>query len=117
VPPDDLSTAVQQSFHPGDWVAACEVAFLESGWRATALNDTVSVYGPCGTKYWLPSIGSYAQTELSAGYFQINACAHGGTPDYWYDATRNVSKAASLRYGRGNWGDWLISAHKLGLPT
>jgi hypothetical protein len=116
IPPADLVAAVCSAFPPDQWVNAAEVAYYESGWRPRALLDTVSVYGACGTSYRLPD-GQRATTEYSRGYFQINGCVYKEwNTDALFDPLTNAQAAAQLYRRRGNWGDWWLSAGKLGLP-
>lgn len=113
-PPAVLVDAVKRYFPQSQWRNALRVSYHEStGWNPRAELNTLNI-GPCGTRYYLPSIGGYAQTEDSVGYFQINICAHGGTREFWYDADNNVSKAAQL-YAASGWQPWTITAGRLGL--
>lgn len=112
-PPRDVSDAIKRYWPQTLWTHAAEVSFLESGWRNTAENNTLHI-GPCGTRYYLPAIGGYAQTEDSVGIFQINICAHGGTVEHWHDPDANAEKGYEL-YRAGGWSPWTISAGRLGL--
>jgi len=116
VPPADLVAGICSAFPQSEWVNAAEIAYYESGWRPRAILDTVAVYGPCGTFYHLAD-GELASTEYSRGYFQINGCAYPQwNTDALFDPLTNAQAAAQLYARRGNWGDWWISAGKLGLP-
>lgn len=113
-PPLELIVAVQRYFPLDQQPNALRVSYYESGWRATARNNTLHL-GPCGTRYFIPSLGIWAQTEDSIGYFQINRCAHGGTLEEWYDADRNTRYAFGLWRASGWSGHWKVTAGRLGL--
>lgn len=113
-PPAEVANAIAAVWPRELWRNAADLAYKESSWRPTALNDTVSRYGPCGTFYTLPN-GVRAQTEYSRGLFQINGCASPQwNNDGLYDPVENCKAAVSLYQSRG-WYPWLYSACGLGL--
>lgn len=116
-PPAPVAVAIKRHFPAHVWGQAAEIAYHESGWRPTAVNDTRHYAGgQCGVYYHHPVWGA-ASTEYSVGLFQINVCAHGGTADRWYDIDTNVAFAAALWRRRGEkWTDWWLSAGKAGAP-
>jgi hypothetical protein len=94
---------------------AARVAYYESSWKWDALADTVGGdLSRCGERYYIESLGIWAQREMSAGYLQINVCAHGYTPDYWFIPEHNVSKAYQL-YRESGWHPWTVTASGLRL--
>lgn len=96
------------------WRDAARIAYLESGWRRDAVADTrYKANGQCNQPYLLTD-GRPALTEWSAGYFQVNICAHGRTLEHWLNADNNVAFAAAL-YANRKWADWYYSARHLGL--
>lgn len=115
-PPAELVAAVQAIFPQWAWDAALVIAHSESGWSGTRILDTRNLAGgQCGVQITLN--GKPALSEYSIGYFQINACAHGGDFDTWSDTQANVQKAYDLFHAAGDrWdGPWLYSAQALGL--
>jgi hypothetical protein len=113
--PAPLSDAIRRYFPQDEWINAVRVAYYESGWNRTAVRDTRDrAGGQCGVRIWLPEVNSWGWTEHSIGYFQINACAHGGDYGLWTDTYANVEKAADL-WQSGGWSHWLITARKIGL--
>lgn len=115
-PPADLEAAIMRYFPESQWRNAADIAYLESGnWTRTAVRDTRDrAGGQCGVRIFLPEVNMWGWTEWSIGYFQINACAHGGDYGTWADTDNNVRKAAELWRSEG-WSPWLISARTLGL--
>ena len=112
--PKWLSALVQQYFPENAWRSACELCYMESGWNASAVNDTRHLGGgQCGVPYQHP-VGITARTEYSVGLFQINICAHGGSFEQWSDPQNNVAYASQI-YQSSGWQPWTYSAGKLGL--
>lgn len=115
-PPAELVVAVQEFFPESEWQHAIDIAELESGWNAFALNDTTDQDTPCGAVITVRD-GIRVTAERSVGYFQVNAC---NFPSWeWqrlYNARHNVG-TAHLLYDQagGSWSPWLFSARKLGL--
>lgn len=113
--PLPFSEAVMRHWPYDVWSDAANLSYLESSWNSHATNDTRHLAGgQCNQRYYIERLGIWAQTEHSIGYFQINICAHGGTPDHWYDANNNAAKGAEL-YHQSGWVPWTYSAGKLGL--
>lgn len=112
--PTWLSNLVRKYFNPQDWVKALEVSYMESGWSTSAINDTRGKAGGDLNQPYVTAGGLHALTEDSVGLFQINIGAHGGTEGYWSNPELNVAKAAELVNRSGGWGDWKISAGRLG---
>jgi len=112
--PAELRGAIQEFFPEAEWEHAAQVAQLESGWDAFALNDTATAAGGCG-HYLERRGGVRVVSERSVGYFQINAC---NFPTWeWqrlYNARHNVGTAHMLWADRG-WSPWFFSATSLGL--
>lgn len=114
--PDDLSGAIRRYFPESEWRNAAEVSYLESGhWSSRAVRDTrYRAGGRCGVPIGTLDDGTPIVSEWSIGYFQINACAHGGDFEQWSDADNNVRKAAELWRSSG-WRPWFITARTLHL--
>lgn len=112
--PAELADAIRE-FFPGDQTEnAAQVAFLESGWNAFAVNDTTGPSAACGEI--IGSVGGVAiSAERSVGYFQINSCSF---PTWeWqrlYNARHNVG-TAHLIWANQGWSAWYFSAKTLGL--
>lgn len=117
-PPPDVQAAIIANWPRNLWVQAAEVSFRESGgWNGQATNDTRHLAGGnCGVRYFISSLNLWATTEWSIGLFQINICAHGGSPEQWYDSMNNAAKAAELYHANGDWSAWAYTARSLGLP-
>jgi len=112
--PGWLKDLIAESFPAGQRGNALDVAYMESGWNASAVNDTrARADGECNQPYTL-SDGRPALTELSVGLFQINVCAHGGSESHWRNPENNVEKAGAL-FAASGWRPWRYSADKLGL--
>ena len=112
--PDELWVAIVE-FWPGEeWLNAARIAYLESGWNAFAVANTVSDRVPCGAPLRVED-GVEVVAERSVGYFQINSC---NFPSWeWqrlYNARHNAGTAHLLWSLRG-WGPWYFSAMTLGL--
>lgn len=112
--PAELRVAIQEFWSEYQWDTAAEIARLESGWDAFALNDTAAKYG-CGAVIATNSEVRIT-AERSVGYFQINSC---NFPDWeWqrlYNARHNAGTAHMLFEQAGSWSPWYFSAKKLGL--
>ena len=113
--PITVSAVIVARWPEAVWEQAATIAYLESGWRSGAINDTRHLAGGrCGVPYRLPD-GTPATTEYSIGLFQINACAHGGDYGTWLDDSRNAQKAYELWLAAGRrWSPWYLSARKAG---
>lgn len=112
--PAELQVAVHEFWPESEWDNAVSFAFLESGWDPFALNDTATPNGGCGV-FLEQRDGVRVTSELSVGYFQINACSFPGWE--WqrlYNARHNAGTAHMLWESRG-WEPWLFSARQLGL--
>lgn len=116
-PPPAIEAAIREYWPQSEWVNIAEVGYLESGWRADAYADTTwRAGGLCGVRYLLPD-GTPALTEKSAGWLQVNICAHGMDRAHWSDPSNASRKGYDLYVSRGyKYGAWWISAGKLGLP-
>ena len=114
--PDELRVAISEFWPIGEWEHAAEIAMLESGFDAFALNDSTSETHPCGSV--ISTRGSVLiSAERSVGYFQVNSC---NFPDWeWqrlYNARHNAGTAHMLWENAGkSWRPWYFSAQKLGL--
>jgi hypothetical protein len=114
--PDELRVAINEFWPVGEWENAANIAMLESGFDAFAINDTTDAEHPCGAT--LGSRGGVPITaERSIGYFQINSCNFPGWE--WqrlYNARHNAGTAHLLwANAGGSWRPWYFSAVKLGL--
>jgi hypothetical protein len=114
--PPDLRQAVREFWAEAEYENALSIAYLESGWKWYAIDDTTSPSAPCGT--FLRKVeGVDVTAELSIGYFQINAC---NFPDWdpWklMDPYQNAGTAHMLWDQAGqSWSPWYFSAKQLGL--
>jgi hypothetical protein len=112
--PAELQVTIREFFPPEEWTNAANIALLESGWNAFALNDSTGPHVPCGTVIGQRG-GVKITAERSVGYFQINSCNY---PDWeWqrlYNARHNVGTAHMIWESQG-WGAWHFSALELGL--
>jgi hypothetical protein len=112
--PLELQDGIREFWPESEWDNAANIAQLESGYNAFAVNDTVTDTSPCGTILRYVD-GIAISAELSVGYFQINACSF---PSWeWqrlYNARHNAGTAHLLWAGNG-WGPWYWSAKALGL--
>jgi hypothetical protein len=114
--PAELIDGVHEFWPESEWDNALNVAYLESGWNAFALNDTVDANHPCGSVIDNRD-GVNISAERSVGYFQVNAC---GFPLWeWqrlYNARHNCGTAHMLWEQAGrSWSPWYFSAKTLGL--
>lgn len=111
--PAELQVAIAEFWEQTEWDHAADIARLESGWNAFALNDTASRYG-CGVE--IGSVdGVKITAERSVGYFQINSC---NFPSWewqrFYNARHNAG-TAHLLWSLQGWGAWYFSSKRLGL--
>ena len=115
--PYELADAVREFWPPEEWNNAVSIAYLESGWDAFAVNDSVDSEHPCGTVIRIQN-GVAVAAERSVGFFQINSC---NFPSWeWqrlYNARHNAGTAHLLWVNAGmRWsGPWFFSAQQLGL--
>jgi hypothetical protein len=115
--PSELWAEIGEFFPESEQLNAANIAYLESGWNAFALNDSATEAGGCGVPLGERN-GIQITSERSIGYFQINSC---NFPDWeWqrlYNARHNVGTAHLLwdRAGRKWSGPWYFSAAALGL--
>jgi hypothetical protein len=112
--PEELQVSIREFWPQSEWDHAAQIAQLESGFNAFALNDSTSPYHPCGSVI-SELDGVSVSAERSVGYFQINSC---NFPDWeWgrlYNARHNAGTAHMLWEQRG-WQPWYFSAKRLGL--
>lgn len=112
--PAELQAGITEFFPIDEWENAANVALLESGWNAFALNDSTGPHAPCGTIIGERD-GVKIAAERSVGYFQVNTCNY---PDWeWqrlYNARHNAGTAHMI-WERQGWGAWYYSAKALGL--
>lgn len=112
--PGELYAGIVEFFPSDEVYNACAIAYLESGYDAFALNDTVDD-GKCGDLIEIRD-GVRITAERSVGYFQINSC---NFPNWeWqrlYNARHNAGTAHMLWKNAGGWSPWYFSARKLGL--
>lgn len=114
--PDELAAAIREFWEQDLWDAAASVAWLESGWRWDAEDDTTNGGAiACGTPLYVRD-GVQVVAEHSIGWFQINACTlpPGWRGDYMWNTRQNVGTAHWLYAARG-WSPWYFSAKTLGL--
>ena len=114
--PIELWVAIQEFFPESEWINAANIAKLESGFDAFALDDTATPNGGCGVPIGEHN-GVRITSERSVGYFQINSC---NFPDWeWqrlYNARHNAGTAHLLYDNAGQrWSPWFFSARQLGL--
>lgn len=112
--PAELRVAIQRYFPESEWEHAADVARLESGWNAFALNNTTDSQHPCNA-YLKTVNGIRVSAEISVGYFQINACNYPGWE--WqrlYNADHNAGTAHMI-WDQQGWRAWYFSADVLGL--
>ena len=114
--PDELRVGIVKYWPINEHENAAEIAMLESGFDAFALNDSTTDAHPCGSVISTRA-GVLISAERSVGYFQINAC---NFPDWeWqrlYNADHNCGTAHMLWVDAGkSWRPWYFSASKLGL--
>lgn len=112
----ELWVAIWEFWPESEWENAANIARLESGYDAFALDDTATSAGGCGTPIGERD-GVPITAERSVGYFQINSCNF----PLWewqrfYNARHNAGTAHLLwdRAGQ-SWRPWYFSATKLGL--
>lgn len=112
--PAELWDGIVEFWPEAEWIDAADIALLESGWNAFAVNDSTGPLSPCGSPIRIQD-GVQVVAERSVGYFQINAC---NFPDWeWqrlYNARHNAGTAYLLWSERG-WSPWYFSAKQLGL--
>lgn len=112
--PLELQVSIQEFWPSDQWDNAANIASLESGYNAFALNDSTTPDAPCGTVIGQRD-GVNISAERSVGYFQINSCNY---PDWeWqrlYNARHNAGTAHLIWSAQG-WGAWYFSAVALGL--
>jgi hypothetical protein len=114
--PAELQVAITEFWPPDEWINAAQVAKLESGWDAFAVNDTRRPDAPCGTTIEVRN-GVPIAAEYSIGYYQINSCNFPQwEPQRFYNARHNAGTAHLLwdRAG-GRWTPWFYTARDLGL--
>lgn len=112
--PLELQVSIQEFFPDSEWDNAANIAQLESGYDAFALNDTTAPTSPCGAPIGLRD-GSVITAERSVGYFQINSCNY---PDWTWQQlwnARHNAGTAHMIWNEQGWGAWFFSAKKLGL--
>lgn len=112
--PLELQVSIQEFWPQEEWDNAANIANLESGFNAFALNDSTDANHPCGA-FIETRNGVNITAERSVGYFQINSCNYPGWE--WqrlYNARHNAGTAHMLWNARG-WSPWYFSATSLGL--
>ena len=114
--PIELWVAIQEFWPESEWINAANIAKLESGFDAFALDDTATPNGGCGVPIGEHN-GVRIFSERSVGYFQINSCDF---PDWeWqrlYNARHNAGTAHLLYDNAGqSWRPWFFSSQQLGL--
>ena len=114
--PIELWVSIQEFWPENEWENAVNVARLESGLDAFALDDTATPNGGCGVEIG-ERLGVRITSERSVGYFQINSC---NFPEWewqrFYNARHNAGTAHGLWNDRGgSWSPWFFSAKTLGL--
>lgn len=114
--PIELWVSIQEFWPEGEWINAADVARIESGFDAFALDDTATAHGGCGVTLGERD-GVRIVAERSVGYFQINSC---NFPSWewqrFYNARHNAGTAHLLWDNAGqSWRPWYFSATKLGL--
>jgi len=114
--PIELWVAIQEFWPESEWINAANIARIESGFDAFALDDTATPNGGCGVPIGSRN-GVPIVSERSIGYFQINSC---NFPDWewqrFYNARHNAGTAHALwDQNGGNWRPWFFSATELGL--
>lgn len=113
--PSEFAVAVQEFWPESEWDNCANVALLESGLSAFALNDTSAMpVDANGFIYYLDGVG--IAPERSVGWFQIETLQ---LPPGWrwfhlFNTRHNVG-TAHLYWSQRGWSPWLISARKLGL--
>jgi len=112
--PYELADAVREFWDQSEWDNAVSISHLESNWNAFAVDDTRTPALPCGS--FLRSVdGVDVFTELSVGFFQINACNFPGWEwQRFYNARHNAG-TAHLLWTFNGWKSWYFSAKQLGL--
>lgn len=114
--PVELADAIREFWQESEWDNAANIAQLESGCDAFALDDTATPNGGCGVPVGERG-GVQITSERSVGYFQINSCNFPGWE--WqrlYNARHNAGTAHALwDAAGGRWTPWYFSAKKLGL--
>ena len=114
--PDELWVAICEFWPESEWENAANIARLESGFDAFAIDDTATAAGGCGVEIGQRD-GIRVTSERSVGYFQINSCNYPGWEwQRFYNARHNAGTAHALWDGAaGSWRPWYFSARKLGL--
>lgn len=113
--PPELEDAITEFWPQEEWDNAASIAYLESGWRWDALNDSTKGGAiPCGTPLFERD-GVTVTAERSIGYFQINSCNFPGwNPCHLYNVRQNAGTAHML-WDQSGWKPWYFSAQQLGL--
>src|SRR5690348_1490561 len=108
--PIELGDAIREFFPLSEWDHAASIAYLESGWSAFALNDSVTPDRPCGTLLYVRN-GVRVTTERSVGWFQINGCnlPPGWRWEHLFNTRHNVGTAHLLFDRAGGWSPWYFS--------
>ena len=115
--PQELFVAIREFWPQAEWDNAAAISRLESLWDAFAVDDTRDADHPCGSVLRTVD-GVVVVSELSVGYFQVNAC---NLPSGWewqrlYNARHNAGTAHMLWVNAGaSWRPWYFSAKQLGL--
>lgn len=114
--PAELQVAIKEFWPESEWDNAANIAELESGFNAFAVDDTTDESHPCGTIIGIED-GISTTAERSVGYFQINSC---NFPTWewqrFYNARHNAGTAHMLWDQAGqSWRPWYFSAIALGL--
>lgn len=111
----EITGAIASGFPREVWGDAARVAYYESAWKTDAERNTLDrAGGRCNVPIGHLDDGTPIVSEQSIGLFQINRCAHGGTPDYWREPMNNALKAGQL-YAANGWIHWQVTARRLGL--
>lgn len=112
--PPELGLAVREFWPIEQWDNAVSIAFLESGWKWNAENDTRTPDHPCGSLLSMFG-GVPVVAEWSIGFFQINACNYPDwNPGHFFNARQNAGTAHEL-WSRRGWQPWYFSAKELNL--
>lgn len=114
--PTELWDSITEFWPESEWINAANIARLESGFNAFALDDSATPNGGCGVPLRTVD-GVLITSERSVGYFQINSCNY---PDWewqrFYNARHNAGTAHAIWAERGgSWWPWYFSAKQLGL--
>lgn len=114
--PQELWVSISEFWPESEWINAANIARIESGFDAFALDDTATPNGGCGVEIGQRD-GVSITSERSVGYFQLNSCNFPGWEwQRFYNARHNAGTAHALWDGAGGkWTPWFFSAHQLGL--